>query len=72
MTTGSDGRWSASIPAGSYTITPEAVPGLLETAQPVVVMVSATSDPTNIEIDYGTGLSLKAAVAGPRGHSALA
>ncbi len=68
-TTGSDGRWSATIPAGSYTIIPGPVPGLLETAQLVVVMVSATSVPTNIEIDYGTGLSLKAARAALPGES---
>jgi hypothetical protein len=56
VTSGSSGRWSASVPAGSYTITPQPVQGLLGTAQPVTVNVTSGSFPTNIRIDYDTGI----------------
>lgn len=55
-TTGSDGRWTASVPAGTDTITPQPVAGLLGTARPVTVTVAAGSVPTAIEIDYDTGI----------------
>lgn len=55
-TTGADGRWSASVQAGSDTITPQPVQGLLGTARPVHVTVVAGSVPTSIEIDYDTGI----------------
>jgi Carboxypeptidase regulatory-like domain len=55
-TTDADGRWSASVPAGSYTVTPQPVQGLLGTARPVIVNVAAGSVPTGIEIDYDTGI----------------
>ncbi len=56
VTTGADGRWNASIPAGTYTITPEPVQGLLGTAKAVEVSVAVGSVPTAIEIDYDTGI----------------
>jgi Prealbumin-like fold domain len=55
-TTGADGRWTASIPAGTYTITPQPVHGLLGTAKAVEVSVAAGSVPTAIEIDFDTGI----------------
>jgi hypothetical protein len=55
-TTDAAGRWSAAVPAGSYTVTPQPVQGLLGTARPVVVRVAVGSVPTGIEIDYDTGL----------------
>lgn len=55
-TTGSDGHWTASIPAGTYAITPQPVQGLLGTARPLSVTVAAGSVPTAIQIDYDTGI----------------
>jgi hypothetical protein len=55
-TTGSDGRWSASVAAGSYTITPQPFQGLLGTARAVTISVAAGAVSTDIEIDYDTGI----------------
>ena len=55
-TTGLDGHWTASVPAGTDTITPQPVQGLLGTARPVSVTVSAGSVPTAIDINYDTGI----------------
>jgi hypothetical protein len=55
-TTGSDGHWTASVPAGTSTITPQPSQGLLGTARPVSVTVAAGSVPTAIQIDYDTGI----------------
>lgn len=51
-----DGLWSASLPAGTYTITPQAVQGLIGTAHPFVVRVAVGSVPTSMEVDYDTGI----------------
>lgn len=56
VTTGSDGRWTASVPAGTETITPQSVQGLLGTAGPVSITVAAGSVPTAIQISYDTGI----------------
>lgn len=56
VTTGADGRWMASVPAGTDTITPEPVQGLLGTARPVSITVAAGSVPTVIQIAYDTGI----------------
>ena len=55
VTTGADGRWAASVPAGTDTITPQPVQGLFGTA-PISVTVAAGSVPTAIRIDYDTGI----------------
>lgn len=55
-TTGSDGRWTASVPAGMDTITPQPVQGLLGTARPVSVIAAVGSVPAAIQIDYDTGI----------------
>jgi hypothetical protein len=55
-TAGADGRWTASVPGGTFTITPEPVQGLLRTSRPVNVTVSADSVPTAIQINYDTGI----------------
>jgi hypothetical protein len=55
-TTGADGLWSASLPAGTYTITPQPVQGLLGTAHAFVIRVADGSVPTTLEIDYDTGI----------------
>jgi hypothetical protein len=55
-TTGADGRWTASVPVGTDTISPQPVQGLLGTARPVTVTVAAGSVPTSIQINYDTGI----------------
>jgi hypothetical protein len=55
-TTGPDGHWMASVPAGTDTITPQPVQGLLGTAHPVRVTVAAGSVPAAIQIGYDTGI----------------
>ena len=55
-TTGPDGHWTASVPAGTDTITPQPVQGLLGTARPVSVTVTAGSVPAAIHIGYDTGI----------------
>jgi len=55
-TTGADGRWSASVPAGLDMITPQAVQGLLGTANAVQVNVAPGSVPTSIQFLYDTGI----------------
>jgi hypothetical protein len=55
-TTGADGQWTASIPAGTYAINPQPVQGLLGTAQSVSVSVAAGSVPAAIAITYDTGI----------------
>lgn len=55
-TTAADGRWTASVAAGTDTITPQPVQGLLGTAPSVTVTVAAGSVPTAIQIDYATGI----------------
>ena len=56
VTAAADGRWSASVPAGTFTITAQPVQGLLGTAKAVEVRVAAGSVPTTIAIDYDTGI----------------
>ncbi len=56
VATASDGSWTASVPAGTLTITPQAVPGLLGTARPVSVTVGADTHPSGIQIAYDTGI----------------
>jgi hypothetical protein len=55
-TSASDGRWAAAVSAGTYAITPQSVQGLLGTAQPVAFSVAAGAVPTDIRIDYDTGI----------------
>jgi hypothetical protein len=55
-TTGPDGHWTASVQAGTDTITPQPVEGLLGTARPVSVTVTAGSVPAAIQIGYDTGI----------------
>jgi hypothetical protein len=54
--TGSDGRWTASVPAGAYTINPQLVQGLLGTAASVSLTVAAGSVPAETVIAYDTGI----------------
>jgi hypothetical protein len=55
-TTGSDGRWSAVLPPGDYTLTPQPVAGLLGVAQPVQFTVSAAGSSVSLDVTYDTGI----------------
>ena len=56
LTTGDDGTFTANLPAGSYTITPQPASGLMGGAQPIELAVSATDHPTDLRVDYDTGI----------------
>jgi hypothetical protein len=55
-TTGADGHWTASVPVGTDTITPQPVQGLLGTAGPISVAVGVGPALNAIQIDYDTGI----------------
>jgi len=56
LTTGQDGGFATSLAAGSYTLTPQPVAGLLGVAPPIAFTVSATDHPTNLAVEYDTGI----------------
>jgi hypothetical protein len=55
-TTGADGRWRAELPAGSYTLTPQPVSGLMGTAAPIQLTVTASGSPGDLDVAYDTGI----------------
>jgi hypothetical protein len=56
LTTASDGRFSANLPAGTYLLTPQPVEGLLGVAPPVTFTVSDRDHPTDLRVEYDTGI----------------
>jgi hypothetical protein len=56
LTTGSDGTFTTSLPAGSYTLTPQPVAGLMGGAPPTPLEVSAGDHPMDLVIAYDTGI----------------
>lgn len=56
VTTDSSGAFTAPVPAGSYTITPQPVDGLMGVAPPVSVTIGPAGDPGPIAIEYDTGI----------------
>jgi len=55
-TTATDGRWRVELPAGTYTLTPQPVSGLMATARPIRFTVTATGSPANLDVAYDTGI----------------
>lgn len=55
LTTASDGSFRAQLPAGSYTLTPQPVDGLIGLAPPVDLTVTA-SGATPVDVEYDTGI----------------
>jgi hypothetical protein len=55
-TTGTDGRWKAELPVGTYTLTPQPVGGLMGTARPIEFTVTATGALANLDVAYDTGI----------------
>jgi hypothetical protein len=56
LTTGADGGFSVTLAAGSYTLTPQPVEGLMTVAPPVTFSVSATSPTQDLRVEYDTGI----------------
>ena len=56
VTTGRDGRFSVALAAGSYTLTPQAVSGLMGVAPPIAFMVAASAVPSDLRVEYDTGI----------------
>jgi hypothetical protein len=55
-TTDTDGRWTTTLAAGTYTLTPQAVTGLLGSAPPLQFTVSATRSSLSLDVTYDTGI----------------
>ena len=55
-TSGSDGSWLVQLPAGSFTIDPQAVAGAMRPAPSQTITVSATGHPTDLVLEYDTGI----------------
>lgn len=56
LTTGQDGGFATSLPAGSYTLTPQPVTGLMGGAPPIEFTVSASEQPADLAVEYDTGI----------------
>ena len=56
VTTGRDGRFSVALAAGSYTLTPQAVSGLMGVAPPIVFTVAPSTVPSDLRVEYDTGI----------------
>lgn len=56
LTTGPDGGFGTRLAAGSYTLTPEPATGQLGVAPPITFTVSATDHPTDLAVEYDTGI----------------
>jgi hypothetical protein len=57
-TSGADGRFGLHLPAGSYILVPQAVVGLMGTADPIPFSVRAdgASPPVPLQVEYDTGI----------------
>jgi hypothetical protein len=51
-----DGAFSTSLPAGTYTLTPQPATGILGVAPPIQFTVSASDHPTALRVQYDTGI----------------
>ena len=56
LTTGQEGGFTTTLPAGIYTLTPQPVAGLMGGAEPVAFDVSVTDHPTDLVVVYDTGI----------------
>jgi len=56
VTSDDDGRFSVDLPAGAYTVVPQAVDGLLGTPPPIEVELRAGEPPTPVTVAYDTGI----------------
>lgn len=56
LTTGQDGGFATTLPAGSYALTPQPVAGLMGGAEPIAFEVLVTDHPTDLVVAYDTGI----------------
>lgn len=56
VTTAADGTFTANLPDGSYTLTPQAVTGLMGVAPPLSVSVPASGAAADVVVQYDTGI----------------
>jgi hypothetical protein len=56
VTTAADGTFSANLTAGSYTLTPQAVEGLMGVAPPISVTVPVAPAAADLVVQYDTGI----------------
>jgi hypothetical protein len=56
VTTTADGTFAVSLPAGSYTLTPQPVAGLMGVAPPISVSVPETGSVPDAIVQYDTGI----------------
>lgn len=54
--TADDGSFSVSLAPGSYQLVPQAVEGLMQTAQAVTVVIAAGAEPDAVQLSYDTGI----------------
>ncbi len=56
VTTGTDGSFAVQLPSGTYTLTPQAVQGLMGVAPPVSATVPASGTAADLIVQYDTGI----------------
>jgi hypothetical protein len=56
ITTAADGTFTVNLRAGSYTLTPQVVMGLMGVAPPISVTVSASGTAAELIVQYDTGI----------------
>lgn len=56
LTAAAYGAFSVQLAGGTYTLTPQPVPGLMGTAPAVSFTVSASDRPTDLRVEYDTGI----------------
>jgi hypothetical protein len=56
VTTGADGTFTIDLPAGTYTLTPQAFHGLMGVAPPISVTVPASATAADLVVQYDTGI----------------
>jgi hypothetical protein len=56
ITTRADGTFTVNLPAGSYTLTPQVVTGLMGVAPPISVTVPPSGTAADLVVQYDTGI----------------
>jgi len=56
VTSGAGGTYAVALPAGTYTLTPRPVPGLLRVAAPAAATVPAEGNGPTVDFTYDTGI----------------
>jgi len=54
--TADDGSFSITLAPGRYELVPQVVDGLMQVAEPVIIVVAAGADPEPVALVYDTGI----------------